>query len=438
MKKRKGFWKGIIFGMVSIGIITLKSIPAFSQNYPVYPQFSADTANEIEANVLPYILPDPLQMPYGERVKDSSEWMKFQRPYIYHLFEKFEYGRYPQQAIQTRYKIREESDDALNGNAIRKQVRIYLKPADTTVHIDVLMYLPRKVQQPVPVFLGWNFRGNATVQSDPHIFLSDKPAYPHFIKANDHTARGSASSRWPVKEILKNGFGLVTACYSDIEMDKKDGWETGIRTTLRKELKIKPGEWGAIGAWAWGLSRIMDYLENDKKVNAQKVAVIGLSRLGKTALWAGASDTRFSIVISNESGEGGAALARRWFGETAKLIDAHFPHWFVDRHKAYDNDVFALPMDQHELLALIAPRPLYIASAAGDLWSDPKGEFLSAWHAGTVYALFGKKGLGTSGMPPVNHPIGNTIHYHIRTGKHDITLYDWKQYLKFATKQWEE
>lgn len=403
---------------------------------PAFGQFPADTANEIESKVIPYTLPDPLMMLNGERVGSAKEWIKIQRPYIYHLFEEYEYGRYPNRSIPVYYRIREKSDSALGGTAIRKQIRIYLKSSDTTVHIDVLMYLPEKIKKPVPVFLGLNFKGNATICTDPDILLSDNPVYPLFIKANNNASRGTESSRWPVKDIIDSGFGVVTACFSDIELDKKDGWKTGIRTTLEKELRIKPKEWGAIGAWAWGLSRIMDYIEKDKDVNSQEVAVIGLSRLGKVALWAGASDPRFSIVISNESGESGAALARRWFGETAKLLDDRFPWWLVNRHKRYDNNVFSLPIDQHELLALIAPRSLYVASAAGDLWSDPKGEFLSAWHAGEVYSLFGEKGLGTDMMPPVNHPIGNTIHYHIRTGMHDITLYDWKQYLQFAREQW--
>ncbi|MGN6342964.1 MAG: glucuronyl esterase domain-containing protein [Ginsengibacter sp.] len=389
-------------------------------------QFPSDSANETESKVIPYTLPDPLMMLNGKRVKDSTEWMKTQRAYIYQLFEKNVYGRYPVQKINVRYKIREESKQALGGTALRRQVRIYLKQSDTSVYIDVLMYLPANSKGKAPVFVGLNFNGNAAIQNDSEI-LTD---------SNNKVSRGASSSRWPVKTIIENGFGLVTACYNDIEIDNKDGWKTGVRTKLLEDLKIKPEEWGAIGAWAWGLSRIMDYLETDKDIDQNKVAVMGHSRLGKTALWAGASDPRFSLVISNESGEGGAALARRWFGETVYLINKNFPHWFVDAYKSYNHNVFGLPVDQHELLALIAPRPLYVASAAGDLWSDPKGEFLSAWHAGEVYSLFGQEGVGTDEMPSLDHPVGHRINYHIRTGKHDVTLFDWQQYIRFAKEQW--
>ena len=408
----------------------------FIKAAPAFAQFPADTANLVESKVIPYTLPDPLVMSTGRRVTDQDQWTKIQRPYLYHLFEKYVYGKYPTHKTTARYEIREESRDAFGGVATRRQIRIFLKPGDTSIHLDVLMYLPNNVKRPVPVFLGLNFKGNATIQPDTNIILSDNFVFNAFTKRNDNTARGTESSRWPVKTILENGFGIVTSCYSDIEWDTKDGWKTGIRTTLENELKIKSGEWGAIGAWAWGLSRIMDYLETDKEIDATRVAVLGLSRLGKAALWAGASDTRFGMVISNESGEGGAALSRRWFGETVKLINQNFPHWFAGNYKKYSNNVFNLPVDQHELLALIAPRPLYVASAADDLWSDPKGEFLSAWHAGTVYSLFGKKGLGADEMPPVEQSIGNTIRYHIRKGKHNITLYDWQQYINFAKAQW--
>src|SRR6185312_1370340 len=400
-----------------------------------FSQFPSDTINLDESRVIPYTLPDVLRMQNGTEVKTAEQWMRMQRLYIYHLFEENVYGRFPP-AVPVHYRVLEADRNALGGLAIRKQVRLFLHPADTTVYADILLYLPKNKKGPVPVFLGLNFNGNATIIKDPSVFLSGRFMFPEYRTRNTDASRGTKSSRWPVKEILSGGIGIVTACYSDFEEDRPEGWKTGIRTTLRDVLKTKPDEWGAIGAWAWGLSRIMDYLEKDKDIDGGKVAVMGLSRLGKTALWAGASDTRFGIVISNESGEGGAALARRWYGETVKKINTSFPWWFGRKYKTYNDAVDALPVDQHELLALIAPRPLYVASADNDQWSDPKGEFLSAVHAAPVYALFGKQGLGTNKMPGVNHPVGYRVAYHIRTGKHDITLYDWEQYIHFAKEQW--
>ncbi len=393
--------------------------------------------NTDESKVPAYTLPDPLLMQNGKKVKNANEWNKVQRPYIYHLFEENVYGKYPTQKISIHYTTRETNSNALNGTATRKQVRIFLHPTDTTVFVDVLLYLPHNVNQPVPVFLGYNFFGNQTIQKDTAIFppKSGVPSFRGVTKPLDST-RGMDAG-WPVEEILKHGYGLVTAYYGDIEADNKDGWKTGIRTTMKDVLKIEPEEWSAIGAWAWGLSRIMDYLEQDKSIDTKKVALIGHSRLGKTALWEGASDQRFSIVISNESGEGGAALSKRFYGETIKNLNDQFPHWFVAEYKKYSGKADSLPVDQHELLALIAPRPLCVASAEGDQWSDPKGEFLSAVNAGPVYALFNKKGLDTDKMLPLNHPAGNTIRYHIRAGTHAITLYDWQQYLQFADEQWK-
>jgi hypothetical protein len=238
--------------------------------------------------------------------------------------------------------------------------------------------------------------------------------------------------------IIGQGFAVATAYYGDIEPDHADGWKEGLRAALSKDgdkTEWKDGEWGAIGAWAWGLSRILDYLETDKDVDAKHVAVIGHSRLGKTSLWAGAQDQRFAFVISNNSGEGGAALMRRNFGETTAVITKAFPHWFTKTYTSYAGNEAACPVDQHMLIALAAPRPIYIASAVADEWADPKGEFLSGLNAEPVYALFGKKGYGgIKEHPAIDTPVGDTIGYHIRTGKHDVTDYDWTQYLKFAKR----
>jgi len=397
--------------------------------------------NTIEEKVPPYILPDPLTAKDGKKITSAAAWNNQQRPYIYHLFEENVYGRFPLEKIPLRFVVRETNNHALNNLAVRKQVRIYLNPPANSVYIDLLVYLPAAAKTLVPVFTGYNFTGNHTIANDTGIYLSTSWMPPKAKGVVDNRAtdssRGTDTAQWQLREILSHGYGLAVAYYGDIEPDNPDGWKTGIRTTMSTALQIKPEEWSAIGAWAWGLDRIMDYLQQDKAIDAKRIALIGHSRLGKAALWAGAGDQRFAIIISNESGEGGAALSKRWYGETVAIINQHFPHWFVANYKKYNDNTAALPVDQHMLLSLMAPRPLYVASAEGDQWSDPRGEFLSARHADPVYALFNKKGIGTDSMPALHQPVGQTVRYHIRAGKHDVTLYDWQQYLRFADSFWK-
>jgi hypothetical protein len=404
--------------------------------------FSQALASNLEElKVPPYTLPDVLKMPNGKEVKNKDEWNKIQRPSIYHLYEENQFGRYPTKKIAIRYRLLETDNHALDGTATRKQVRLYLHPTDTAVYTDVLMYLPNNAKKPVPVFVGYNFSGNQAIQPDDKILLTKSWLYGKTKGAVNNRAtdssRGIEASQWQVKEILSHGYAAATAYYGDIEPDNPEGWKTGIRTTLKDVLNIQPEEWSAMGAWAYGLSCVYDYLQKDKDIDASKVAVIGHSRLGKAALWAAASDPRFALVISNESGEGGATLSKRWYGETVKIITDRFPHWFVAKYKTYGDNINALPIDGHMLLSLIAPRPLYVASAEGDTWSDPKGEFLSAKEASIVWSLFGKQGIEVNSMPSIFEPVGHTVRYHIRAGKHDVMLYDWQQYLKFADSQWK-
>jgi hypothetical protein len=296
--------------------------------------------------------------------------------------------------------------------------------------MNLVMYLPKK-KKPVPVFVGLNFEGNPTIDSDAAI-LPSRYVFMENGKPVEYQ-RGPDERHWQLREIINAGFGVATAFYQDIEPDNAN-IKTGVRYTMQDELNIKPDEWGAICAWAWGLCRIQDFLETDAAVDAAKTIVTGHSRLGKAALWAGANDQRFAMVISNNSGEGGAALARRNYGETTESINRAFPHWFIQKFKSYNNHSEKLPIDQHMLLALIAPRPLYVASAVEDRWADPKGEFLSLENAEEGYKLYGEK-FGVSEWPPVNTPVGSAfMHYHIRTGKHDILPYDWQQYIKFAKR----
>jgi len=396
-----------------------------------------------EAKVPAYTLPDPLVLANGQRVTDAAAWRKQRRPEILALFEKYVYGRSPGRPPRLIFEPVSIDKQALGGRAVRKQVTIFFSGDKTGSKMDLLLYLPTRVRRPVPVFLGLNFAGNHSVHSDPGINLPEvwvrdrnAPGGMAKVRAEEKT-RASQADRWQVEKVLAAGFGLATAYYFDIDPDFDDGFQNGIQPLFYKPGQSRPAadEWGAIGAWAWGLSRAMDYLEKDRDVDARRVALTGHSRLGKAALWAAAQDPRFALVISNESGEGGAALSRRMFGENVKNLNTSFPHWFCANYREFNDRVNELPVDQHMLLALIAPRPLYVASAAEDLWSDPKGEFLAAYNAGPVYHLLGKKGIESDQMPDVHQPVGETVRYHIRAGKHDVTAYDWEQYLAFARKQ---
>jgi hypothetical protein len=398
-----------------------------------------ENANYDEAKVPAYTLPDPLVMANGQRVANAGMWTERRRPELLRLFEKNVYGRSPGRPSGMAFEVNSMDDHALGGTAVRKEVTVYFSNKKDGPKMQILMYLPKAAHNPVPMFLGLNFSGNQAVARDPGITMSRAwmPDWPGVVghRATE-TTRGINASGWQVEKLLSRGYGLATIYYGDIEPDFVGGIRDGVRPLFFRAGQSEPAadEWGAVGAWAWGLRRALDYLETCKDVDARRVALIGHSRLGKAALWAGAQDQRAALVVAVQSGEGGAKLNRRDFGETVKAINTRFPHWFCGNFKKFNDNVSALPVDQHELIALVAPRPVYISAAAGDLWSDPKGMFLAAKAAEPVYRLFGTDGLGASEMPGIGQPVMTTIGYHLRAGGHEVTEYDWEQFQNFADK----
>lgn len=411
----------------SVALVALAlSATAFAQG--------PESANYEESKVGAYTLPDPLVFDNGQPVRTAREWRERRRAEILKLFAMNVYGRSPQPPKRIRYQVFDEDHHALGGKAVRKQVSIYFSPRKDGHKEDLLIYLPAAAGKPVPVILTLNFGGNQSVTNDPGVKLPtlwDRKT--HGRQQASEESRGSDAGL-DVEKTLARGFGFATIYYQDIEPDFKGGYEYGIRPLFLQPGQTAPGpdDWGAIGAWAYGLSRAMDYLEKDQDVDAKRVAVMGHSRLGKTALWAGALDTRFAMVLSSCSGEGGASLARRNYGETVRNLGEAFPYWFCANFQKYAGHADQLPVDAHELIALSAPRPVYVTAAEDDKWADPRGEFLACMAAGPVYRLLGAQDLATDQMPPLNQPILHTLAFHFRTGRHAVTALDWDQFLAFA------
>lgn len=378
-----------------------------------------------EAKVPSYILPVLLSTESAQTIYNVKQWEDIRRPELLKLFANLVYGQTPAGEVKVSYETLTVNPQAIDGMATSKQIQITFSRNGLQRTALLLLYLPNQVKSKTPVFLSYNYMGNQSTSMDTEIIPS---AHTNAQK------RGAQQSRWPIRQIVSAGYGVATLCYNDLFPDSKDKHSESILPLFGYQSPdgISSDSWQAIGAWAWGLSRVMDYLETEPNVDASGVIVLGHSRQGKAALWAGAQDQRFAIVISNDSGCGGAALSKRTFGETVETITSVFPHWFCPNFNQFANNEQALPIDQHELIALIAPRPVYVASAENDKWADPRGEYLGAFYAGEVYALYGFEGLNTTEMPPVNTPIMNRVGYHIRTGDHDITAYDWTQYVRFA------
>ncbi|PWU16430.1 MAG: acetylxylan esterase [Bdellovibrio sp.] len=353
-------------------------------------------ANYDERNVRPYSLPNPLLSNDGKKIANVQDWIGIRRPEILKLFEQNVYGVSPSRPANMTFSV--VTDEMVFAKkARRRKIKVLVKTSQGSkaFHFELVTPNPKT---PSPVILGLNFKDDL--------------------------------SNWPLEKILERGFGVAGIPYVEIQPDQPDSLSKGV-AALYPELQQREDNFSAISAWAWGLSRAMDYLETDPQVDRKRVALIGHSRLAKAALWAAARDQRFFLVLANDSGEGGAALARRNFGETTRAINTRFPHWFAKTFRRFNDHEAQLPVDQHLLLALVAPRPVYVTSASEDLWGDPQGEFLGLKKAEPVYRLFGLQGLSIDRMPVSNSPVWASVAYHVRRGRHDLADYDWEQFLKF-------
>ncbi len=375
-----------------------------------------DTIHD-EARVPEYELPPLLRLEDGSPVREAALWTEQRRPQLLARFAEQVYGQTPVQTLALHVETLERTP-LPNGNE-RRQLRILI--GDDAHPLNLLLWLPQR--RPAPTFLGLNFNGNHTTHADPAILQPP----------GAEVARGEHASRWSVARILERGYALATLWCGELFPDRADGRADSVQRLFAPPESDDGAAWGAVATWAWGLSRALDALLEQEVCGP--VALIGHSRLGKTALWAAARDERFALVVSNNSGCGGAALSRRRFGETVAAINTRFPHWFCRNFHEYNGREDALPVDQHMLLALVAPRPLYVASATGDLWSDPRGEFLAAAQADPAWRLFGQEGLPVREQPAPDTMVSGSIGYHLRSGGHDVTAWDWERYLDFADAQ---
>jgi hypothetical protein len=394
---------------------------ADAQGNPLRRAPTGHISNYDESKVGSYTLPDPLVLQNGQPVRTADQWFKQRRPEIIKLYETEIYGRLPRHAPRLTFTVAETDRSALAGLAVRKHLVGHLGASHGPA-INLFLYLPANATGPVPVLLHLTF---STVD----------PAMP--APASTNSARSRPSEAGPLTNILARGYGYATVRYTELEGDSASSNLTLARKLALAPNQTKPAadEWGTISVWAWGVSRVLDYLETDSAVDARRVALIGHSRLGKTALWAGALDTRFALVFSSCAGEMGSALARRDYGETVDDMAANFPWWFAGNFQKYSGHWNDMPVDAHMLIALNAPRPVFLTAGTQDQWADPRGEFLAGVAAGPVYRLLGEKDLGATEGPPLDKPlITGAIGFLYHSGAHAILPEDWQTFFDFAER----
>lgn len=398
--------------------------------------------NYTEAKTGQYTLPDPLILANGERVADAKTWIEQRRPELFKLIEENQFGRVPGRPADLSFDVFDRGTPAFEGQALRRQVTIYFTSSRTDRFLDVLIYLPAHATGPVPVLLelGWT-ANNLAVASDPGVKVGR--VWNAAEKKRVPAVPGSVPARGPgrnlnVMQVLDRGLGLAVFNYTDVEPDAPGAIAEGIRGAYLKPGETEPAAdaWGAIAAWGWGASRVIDYFETDPQIDAKRIALTGASRLGKTALWAAARDERVACVIASVSGEGGAALSRRDYGETVAHLVAptRYPYQFAGNYKKWAGRANNAPFDGHMIIALVAPRAVLLQTGSTDKWSDPYGEFLAAKAATPVFELLGKKGIERYAQPATGQPLMNTLGYLMHDGPHGVKPEDWPVFLDFLQK----
>jgi hypothetical protein len=388
-------------------------------------------------------LPDALVSFDGQRVTTREAWQEKRAPELRRLFQHYEYGAWPGAARVTA-KVTREDKAALGGKATLREITLSLShPEGTEIHL--LLVTPNGAKKPAPVFLGLNFNGNHALLADPQIFVP--PSWKSHKGQTLEQSRGSEIDTWALDQSIGRGYAVATFWNSEVVPDDKDAAEALLRKFRASGAEERgPSDTATIAAWAWCLSRAVDFLVTDPALDAKRLAVVGHSRNGKTALLAAAFDERIALVVPTQAGCGGTAPCRvsaelaaegangRPTVETVRKINSSFPHWFCGNFKAFNEEPARLPFDQHELIALCAPRPVLLSCATEDVWANPPGQFEMLRAADPVYRLVAGDGLGAAQMPEVSKPLPSRLGYYIRPGKHSMTREDWAVWLDYADK----
>jgi (4-O-methyl)-D-glucuronate---lignin esterase len=378
----------------------------------------------------------------GRRVSSPAQWANERRPELKALFQHYMYGAIPPKPAHMRIAVLGVYRDFLSGKATLKLLRLFTGPGNAP-QIDLMLVLPNERTVPAPVFLAMDFCGNHALTDDPRVPLARSWLGSGCKGCTNNSAteaaRGSQAPDWPLTEIVRRGYGLAAFYSGDVDPDRAEVSE-GIYAWLANgdPAKNNPTNRGTIAAWAWGYQRCVDYLVTDREVDAHRIAALGHSRNGKTALLAAAFDERIAMAFPHQAGCGGSAPSRSHVGESVKAINDRFPHWFKAQFKLFNDAPERLPFDQNCLVALCAPRPVLFTAATGDQWSNPAGQFQVLQAADPVYRFLGAEGLAAKESPAVGKLVASRLGYYLREGGHSMTADDWRVFMDYADSQWRK